>query len=407
MLLQKVRGMKFLIILRDKYPQFRPDIAVLFGRELAERGHEIHWRMQSEGQLDKRLKTMWGGGPVIVAPRTGKLRWHHRILNNLRDLANDLAGLFVRGGFDVVQVKDKFFVALLGPFAARRNQGCFVYWLSYPFPEAWKLEAKKGTALYPAIYGLRGKLCTWLLYRMILPRADHIMVQSEQMRRDIAANGIDLDKMTPVPMGVDMADFPKPGPSQENNNVLYLGTMIRVRGLEFLLRVFKIVLAKRPEARLIMIGAGKVPDDLELLKQEAAKLGIAGQVEFTGFMDRALAMERVKEAAVCVSPFKPSPILNSTSPTKLSEYLAMGKPVVANDHPEQSLVLGESGGGVVTAWDEAEFAQGILDLLALSPAKRDEMGQRGRRWVEQHRSYSAIADMVEQVYLDICKREQR
>ncbi len=399
--------MKFLIILRDKYPQFRPDIAVLFGRELAGRGHEIHWRMQSEGQLDKRLETMWGGGPVVVAPRSGRLCWYHRILNNVRDFANDLAGIFTRDGFNVVQVKDKFLIALLGPFAAQRNQGRFVYWLSYPFPEAWAVEAKKGTALYPAIYGLRGKLCAWLLYRMILPKADHVMVQSEQMRRDIAAKGIDPECMTVVPMGVDMADFPKLEPSQENSNVLYLGTMIRVRGLEFLLRVFKIVLAERPGARLIMIGAGKVSEDLEFLKQEAVKLGIAEQVEFTGFMDRALAMERVKGAAVCVSPFKPLPILNSTSPTKLLEYLAMGRPVVANDHPEQALVLGESGGGVVTAWDKAEFAKGILDLLALSPAERDEMGQQGRRWVQQHRSYSAIADMVEQAYLNICKQEQR
>ncbi len=38
-------------------------------------------------------------------------------------------------------------------------------------------------------------------------------------------------------------------------------------------------------------------------------------------------------------------ILRAASPTKLVEYMAMGKAVVANDHPEQKRVIEESGAG--------------------------------------------------------------
>lgn len=390
--------MKFLFLLRDKYPQFRPDLAILFGREMAGRGHEIHWRMQSGQPLDSTLRTKWGGGPVVVAPRTGRLRWYHRVWNNVRDLLNDAAGLLRPGGYDVVQVKDKFALGTLGLLAARMNRGRYVYWLSYPFPEAWLLDAREGSAPYPLIYTLRGRLCAWLLYKVIMPSADHVMVQSEQMLRDVAARGIAPEKMTAVPMGVDLADFPPPVPSSKSGEVVYVGTMVRVRGLEFVLHAFRMVLEEEPRARLTMIGAGEFPEDLECLRREAERLGLAERVEFTGFMERARAMERVAAAAVCLSPFKPSPVLDSTSPTKLSEYLAMGKPVVANDHPEQSLVLGESGGGLVTPWDERAFAEAIVTLLRLTPAERDAMGARGRAWVEQHRTYAVIADMVERTY---------
>lgn len=404
MVMQRLMRMKFLIILRDRYPQFRPDIAVLFGHELAGRGHVMHWRMAAGEPQEKTERVQWGGGPVTVAPRTVGMRWYHRVLNNLRDFTNDVAGLFEKNEYDLVVVKDKFLVALLGPWTARRNKGKFVYWLSYPFPEAWQEEGRLGTARYPRLYGLRGRLCSWLLYSIILPRADHVMVQSEQMKVDVAAHGIDPAKMTAVPMGVDIDSFPKLSPAPESKEVLYLGTLVRVRGLEFLLRVFEKVLKGEPEARLTMIGAGKTEEDTTLLKEEAQRLGIAKHVEFTGFMDRAKALERVREAAVCVSPFKPSPILNSTSPTKLSEYLAMGRPVVASDHPEQSLVLKVSGAGVLTGWNEQEFADGVLELLGKTVNERAAMGRLGRAWVQEHRSYTAIADMVEQTFSALCTR---
>jgi glycosyltransferase involved in cell wall biosynthesis len=101
-----------------------------------------------------------------------------------------------------------------------------------------------------------------------------------------------------------------------------------------------------------------------------------------------------------VSPFFPSPILNSTSPTKVVEYMLMGRAVVANDHPEQRLVIDQSGGGLCVPYDEAAFAQAIVRLLD-SPQLAQEMGERGRRYVIEHRAYHAIADLVEREMLKL------
>ncbi len=108
-------------------------------------------------------------------------------------------------------------------------------------------------------------------------------------------------------------------------------------------------------------------------------------------MPREEAFAYVRAADVCLSPIFPSPILDVASPTKLVEYMALAKPVIANDHPEQTQVIDASGGGLHVPWDETQFAEAIITLLT-NPALAAEMGRKGRAYVAQHRCYSVIAE---------------
>ena len=80
--------------------------------------------------------------------------------------------------------------------------------------------------------------------------------------------------------------------------------------------------------------------------------------------------------------------------------MALGLPVVANDHPEQRLVLEQSRAGECVAYDEQAFADAILRIIN-DPAAAAAMGARGRAYVEQHRNYGSIAAMVAQKYRDV------
>jgi glycosyltransferase involved in cell wall biosynthesis len=162
------------------------------------------------------------------------------------------------------------------------------------------------------------------------------------------------------------------------------------------------VLPRRPDAVLNLVGRGDVPGDEELLRAEADRLGVAASVRFLGQMPQAEALQHVARADVCVSPIFPTPILNVGSPTKLVEYLAQGRPVVANDHPDQRLVIELSGGGLCVPWDEAAFAEAILALLA-DPAAAERRGRQGREWVRVNRTYPVLAAAVEERYLRIAR----
>ena len=84
--------------------------------------------------------------------------------------------------------------------------------------------------------------------------------------------------------------------------------------------------------------------------------------------------------------------------------MAIGKAVVANDHPEQRLIIEESGAGICVPYQEKAFADAIVELLH-HPARAEEMGKRGRSYVFKHRSYGKIADIVENQYLRICEED--
>ena len=398
---------RLLVVSSDTYPPVRVDVSVLFGQELASRGFEIDWILQSEASCDRAYETSWGGGKAWVgATNLGSSIWS-RLRKHTAGLLHDLK-LVPRlrtGNYDVIEVKDKFLSGVVAACAARLYKARFVYWLSYPFPEEYLIRARDGTARYPLLYQIRGSVFKFLLYRVLMPAADHIFVQSEQMRRDIAKQGVPPEKMTAVPMGVDVEKFSPVTLRAADRRlvppgepcVLYLGTLVRVRRLDFLVRVMARVCTAVPGAKLYLVGRGDDPSDEELLVREARRLDVSESVVFVGQLPQAEALRYVQEADVCVSPFFPTPILNSTSPTKLVEYLAMGKAVVANDHPEQRLVIEQSGAGYCVPWDEEAFAAAIIKLLK-SPEAAALMGQRGRAYALEHRSYPKIADMVGQCF---------
>lgn len=396
-------GPVLLVLAADRFEPFRVDVRVLFARELVARGYRIDWILQSDKDCDRDHVVPWGGGEAWVGrtdngtSRVARLRKHALcVLNEFR-----LFGLLKRRRYDAIIVKDEFVAPLLALVASRLRAVPMIYWLSYPFPEESLLLAREGRARYPVLYRLRGHLFGLLLYRVILPASDHVLVQSEQMRRDVAAMGIPPAKLTTALMGVDLArvpygEVPPPPPAGDQPTILYLGTLVKVRHLEFLVRAFALVRREIPGARLLLVGDGDDPSDRALLEAEARACGVVEAVEFTGFIPMESAWRLVGAADLCVSPICPSPVLNAGSPTKLIEYMAMGRPVVANDHPEQRVVLEESRAGLCVPWDEAAFAAAAVRILR-DPAMAAEMGRRGRRYVEQARDYRVIARQVDAV----------
>jgi glycosyltransferase involved in cell wall biosynthesis len=297
-------------------------------------------------------------------------------------------------------VKDKFIAAVFAVLAAKLHKRKFVYWISYPYPEASIYDAKIGVARFPALYYIRGHFFDFLLYRIISKGASHIFVQSEQMKKDFMARGVPGEKMTPVPMGFSMRayqEWQKSSPDKDTYGeveIAYLGTLVGTRHMDFMVRVLEKVREQIPSARLLFVGDGETEADRKIIENEAERLGLSEAVIITGFMPQIEALRLIQAAKVCVSPFYPTPVLLSTSPTKLIEYMALGKAVVANDHPEQSEVIAASGGGVSVPWDEQAFADAIVGLVN-NKTLREEMGQKGLAFVKAHRTYDTIVDPVE------------
>ena len=404
-----MKKFRLLVISSDPYPPTRVDVAVLFGEELAGRGHKIDWLLQSEAPCRRSYVTAWAGGRVWVAAANHRPALLSRLHKHFAGIWNDAKVFILLKGdtYDAVEVKDKFIGGVFALLAARLYRKRFVYWLSFPFPELYLTKARDGLAPYPLLYRLRGMSFAFLLYRVLLRAADHVFVQSEQMRRDVAARGIPLSKLTAVPMGIKLDSRTAATAPVSRSKIaagqpcfLYLGALGRERRIDFLLRVLVRVRCEVAAVKLYLVGRGESPEDEEFLQQEARRLDVLPAVAFIGQLPQQEALRYVQDADVCVSPFYPTPMLNSTSPTKLVEYMAMGKAVVANTHPEQQLLIEQSGCGYCVPYEENAFADAIVTLLR-APDLARTMGERGRRYVLEHRGYGTIADGVEREMLRV------
>lgn len=394
--------LNILFVSADKFPPFRVDVTVLFGKEIVNKGHAIDWVLQSDKPLGRVIEKDYSGGTAFIGPASDGKTIVSRVKSLLWSVLHDfrIFPILKSRKYNVLIVKDKFISAVLAVFAARLFNVKFVYWLSFPFPEDSFFRVKEKTVPFPLLYWLRGLVFHVLLYKLVIPCSDHTFVQTEYMKENIVKRGIPESKMTAVPMAVSIEDTHFYGyPSIENHTVIaprivYIGTLVKIRRMEFLLRVFKRVLEKEKNAKLYLVGGSEIASDEEDLKMEAKQLGIDHAVTITGFLPQKEAWQFVKEAHVCVSPIYPSPSFDVGSPTKLLEYMAMGKASVAYDHPEQKMILAESRAGICVAWDEVPFAEAIVHLIN-NQEEAEQMGIRGRRYIEENRSYKMTASFVE------------
>ena len=401
--------MRILYIVEDRFPPFRADVVELFAKQIPMLGHQIHWLMQRGKDASNTVSPVnWLGNTVYLLPRSNRENLVGRIFNNLLSMLGDfmILPLAVRGRYDVIQVRDKFFTCLIAWFAARLTGARFIYWMSYPFAESKLYDAENRLVPYHQLVWLKGKLIGFLLYKFILPVADHIFVQSERMKDDVAQKGISRDKMTPVPMGIRtdqvVVGTSAIAPNRDAPVLLYLGTLIKLRQLQILVRVLQHVRLRYPRATLLYVGDGEVPSDRQVIEDEASQLGLSEAVTVTGFMPMEKAWELVKQADICFSPFYPISILLSTSPTKLIEYMAMAKCIVANEHPEQCQVMEESGIGQCVPWSEEAFAEAVCILLD-DPEYARKLAAKGPEWVRTHRTYDVIARIVDAKYQEIAR----
>ncbi len=399
------RPIRMLFVTAESFPTHRVDVAVLFGPGFLGRGHAIDLVMQAGSEDVPAGRQPWHGRTVFV----GRTRDGSGALDRARrqglEVLHDLSSLKLarKQDYDAIQVRDKFIAAAVGILVARLRGLKFFFWLSFPIPESEIENARSGNAFLPPVTWARGILTRALLYRWILPRADHVFVQSERMKADLAGKGIAAHKLTPVPMGFDTTTLPSPAPKAPRRSdapllIGYLGTLDASRKLEILIDTLARVRRAGQEASLLLVGGAHAARDVEALRARATELGIGAQVEITGMLPRAEAIQRISECDIAVSPIFRSAVFDVGSPTKLLEYLGLGLPVVANDHPEQQYILRATRAGVCTPWGARHFARAILWLARRTPEELAERASRGRDWVSQNRAYPVLIEQLERSY---------
>lgn len=398
--------MRLFYFVADVFPAWRVDLVELFCVQLRQRGMETVWSIRRDGPGVFVSSDMYGQ-TAILPFSLGKNGVAAKVLNRLLEPLSELLiflHLLFGRHYDIIQVRDdRYTAALFALLAARLRGARFTYWLSFPFPEHDLAMACEVTGMRRVFLRLRGGIARWWLYRVVLPAADHVFVQSPKMKENIAHMGIPATKMTPVPMGVPPRLLDWLGATRGEvvpGRIIYLGSLAANRKLEILVEAFAHVRQTFPHTTLVFVGEGDFPHERAKLERLVAEKGLADAVMFTGFIPMEQAWQWVATAEVCASPIAPCDTLAMASPTKLIEYMACGKPVVVNNHPEQTQIMMECRVGELVPWSAEGFAEGIRRLLS-DPGQAAARAANGPGWVRAHRTYDQIAECVMARYLEL------
>lgn len=384
-------------------------MAVLFGKYLPRHGIEIDLVAGAAPGAAKSAE--WAGGSVFLCklPATRSLQYVKVLWHGIRRMFAAR-----KEDYDLIQVRDMPVAASFAILAGKFRKVPVAYWMSYPMPEGQIALAKaRGLTtgamkfLFPWISGQIGKL---LLYRWVLPNASHVFVQSRTMKQELSDTGLPSERLTPVPMGVDFErvaqSWPLPidMPSLKNRRALvYLGTLDRPRNIERLFDVLQSVRERHPDVALILAGDTTDTAYRKNLLDYGESLGLTQHIVFTGWVDVDLAWRYVVSADVALSPFPRGSLLDSASPTKVAEYMALKRPIVCNDNPEQKFLVEESGAGICVPYEVEPFAKAIGDLLDETESDRKTRGTLGYEFIHRHRRYEVIAQDVASIYFDVFK----
>ena len=400
-----------LFIVRDPLPPIRADVLTLFGTEMPRYGVKSELVGQGGTDAVSSVTSSWPAGGMHVV---GSLKSRFAsVCSPVWDFLGLLRALRGRRA-DCIQVRDKIASGLLGRVAAGVMKVPFVYWMSFPIVEGFEVRrdeiGRGGRGLKWAAHALRAWASRLVIYRMVLPKARHIFVQSDAMADWLAAKGFDRARMTAVPMGVDADLFdrsriePVDDPRLNGRRVvLYLGRIAQARRSEFLLDVAEQLRADMPDVLLVIAGDAPSDDEMAWMRREIASRGLDDHVLLTGWLPQRTALGYALRAEVGLSPIPRGVLYDVSSPTKLVEYLALGIPSVANDIPDQQLVIEQSRAGLCVPMEARAFADAVRTLLR-DRELAAQFAQRGPAYVRSHRTYDILGRNVAETYRKLFRK---
>jgi glycosyltransferase involved in cell wall biosynthesis len=203
-----------------------------------------------------------------------------------------------------------------------------------------------------------------------------------------------------VPDGARVSETPPPARKRspgEPFRIYYIGQLYPWKGVDLLVESMPLL----PGAELVIVGGLPPEPDLDRVRETAWRLGLTERVHFRGFLPPPEVAEERKRADAFVIPFLDSlTARHFTSPLKLFEAMASGRPIVASDLPSIREVLRHDEDALLVPPGNAKALASALQRLADEPetgarlAARAAEDVQGYSWDERGRRLGALLRRV-------------
>lgn len=235
--------------------------------------------------------------------------------------------------------------------------------------------------------------------RWTLSHADAITLASRALLSLMPSIGVSPERLVYLPNGCSESGeseaVPKVKTAHDATILLY------TRFVEFhvgrITRLLRLVLARVPEARLVVVGQGFWGEEKELARL-AEQEGLSQHIRMVGWVARERLQDYFRAAQVAIYPYDDTLLNRTKCSVKLIELLQAGLAVVADrvGQNEEYIVHGESG-ILVPPGDDEGFAREVVRLLK-DESLRCRLGQRAREMIEERFAWSLLVERAEEAY---------
>jgi glycosyltransferase involved in cell wall biosynthesis len=238
--------------------------------------------------------------------------------------------------------------------------------------------------------------------RLSIAAANVVITVNPTLAERLVGLGVRRAKIHVVPNSASLARFDPAGPparafaADGTVRLIYAGALTPTYELDVAVQAVARIVATRPElpVRLDLYGRGDAEPRLRALAQE---LGIDELVTFHGRIPIEDVPAAIAAADLGIAPTRHDPFTDSSLSTKIFEYAAMGKPVVATGLPLVSVTFPPGTVQTYPAGDADAFAAAVLTLVD-DPARRQAGVDRALEIVRDgswERHGRAYVDLIE------------
>lgn len=203
----------------------------------------------------------------------------------------------------------------------------------------------------------------------------------------VVRNGANTDLFKPISKAKAQKELEL---DEKFSYACFVSSFYPYHGVSELIHSAKIVLAKNPKIKFLMVGDGNDRKQSENLVQE---LGISENFIFTGSMthERVPLYISASDFAICF--IRTTQKDDLYSPLKLYEYLACGVPVLASAGIECGQFVESIEAGISVELDNfEEISEGILEILEKDLAEK--FRTNGRNYIGKNGSWQSVAKKV-------------
>lgn len=287
-----------------------------------------------------------------------------------------------------------------GAYIAKKKNIPFV--LEFNSSDVWKIKNWKNNdtflkRIFKTIYYKIFKLpIVSTIEKYNLSNAAHIIVVSDVLKNILLKFGVDENKIIVNPNGIDERkynpqikyDDVRQKYNLENKIVIgFIGTFGQWHGAENIALAFGKLLKKSPEyknkTKLFMIGDGVM---MPIVKKHILEFDLQENVVLTGLIPQEQGAKFLSACDILINATVPNPDGSEFfgSPTKLFEYMAMGKAIICSDMAQMSKILEQGKTAyMVEPGNIDELATAMKELVdngelrqCLGDSARDEVIQK-------------------------------